>query len=100
MAQPCAPRPETTRSKPRCSKPHRIWNTNSRPGNSGDWNGAKANCNSAPFPAVGPMFRPVAGLEAGTVEPVMSRWSWQQFQAGVEALRRQQEKETKNEQNK
>src|SRR5438876_182195 len=29
MARPCTPRPETTRSKPRCSRPHRIWNTSS-----------------------------------------------------------------------
>src|SRR5712664_4846908 len=64
MARPCTPRQETTRSKPRCLRPHRIWNTSSRPANSGAWNGAKANCNSAPFPAGGPMFRPVAGLEA------------------------------------
>src|SRR3989442_12558540 len=63
MARRCTPRPETTRSKPRCSRQHRIWNTSSRPANSGAWNGAKANCNSAPFPAGGPMFRPVAGLE-------------------------------------
>src|SRR5712692_7892544 len=29
------------------------------PANSGAWNGAKANCNSAPYPAGGPMLRPV-----------------------------------------
>jgi hypothetical protein len=46
------------------------------------------------------MSSPVAGLEAGTVAPVMSRWFWQQFQAAVDALRRQQEKETINEQTK
>src|SRR6266536_1226080 len=63
MARPCTPRPETTRSKPRCSRPHRIWNTRFRPANSGARNGAKANCNLAPFPAGGPMLRPVAGLE-------------------------------------
>src|SRR5437867_12833655 len=74
MARPCTPRPETTRSKLRCSRPHRIWNTSCRPANSGAWNGAKANCNSAPFPAGGPMLRPVAELEAGTLEPFMTRW--------------------------
>jgi len=36
------------------------------------------------------MFRPVAGLEAKTMEQVITGWYWEQFQAAVDALRRQQ----------
>jgi hypothetical protein len=41
------------------------------------------------------MLRPVAGLEAGTMEHVITRWFWEQYQAAADALLRQQWKETK-----
>jgi hypothetical protein len=67
-ARQAAPRPETTRSKRRCSRRPRTWSTRFRSANSGAWNGAKANFNSAPFPAGGPTLRPAKG------EAVKSRY--------------------------
>jgi phosphoketolase len=41
------------------SRPPRSWNTRFRHANSVAWNGAKANRNSGPLPAVEPLLKPV-----------------------------------------